>query len=121
MKNGSVKQFKYKGYPCEVKAYLGHYNGYVDLPKTSPYFGTDYDYIPIECHGGLTYGRLNESLWRIGFDCAHYDDLLDGDELEPDIKQMCEAMNDASRESGATFKDLNFVADELKSIVDQLK
>jgi hypothetical protein len=72
--------------------YLGWYCGYVKVPKGCPYGKNDnYDAVPIECHGGLTYAR--EGI--IGFDCAHYDDAENP-------------------------KDLNYVTQECKNIINQL-
>ena len=65
---------------CELVGwYVMHYgwgNGYVGLPSWHPYYKIDYNEIPIDCHGGLTYGHLDEDddLWVIGFDTAHSDD-----------------------------------------------
>lgn len=64
-------------------------NGYVVLDKGSKYDGADYNDIPIEAHGGLTFsGRVRaedldkfEGLdasdvgkWMVGFDTAHFGD-----------------------------------------------
>lgn len=63
-------------------------NGYVALPKEHPYYGVDYEEIPVEVHGGLTYAEdgnsmLNRNIqdqfpsdflkgcWIIGFDTCH--------------------------------------------------
>lgn len=55
-------------------------NGYVSLPKGHPLFGLEYDTIhdqyDIQIHGGLTYSKLDEDKWVIGFDTAHYQDTL---------------------------------------------
>ena len=51
-------------------------NGYIGLPSWHPYYKIDYDSIPVSCHGGLTFGQLDEDedLWVIGFDTAHSGD-----------------------------------------------
>lgn len=50
-------------------------NGYVKLPKGHPYWGKDYDDIPVEVHGGLTFGEEDENgFWVVGFDTAHHSD-----------------------------------------------
>ena len=50
--------------------------GYVGIPSWHPYYKNDYNEIPIDCHGGLTYGNLDEDedLWVIGFDTCHSGD-----------------------------------------------
>ena len=90
--------FQYKGYQCLINRvnhrppknpndWLGHLCGYVALPPSHPYYGKDYDDIPVKVHGGLTYAQdsqgeiswaLTPKAWWIGFDCAHYGDLIPG-------------------------------------------
>lgn len=55
---------------------FGWGNGYVGLPQWHPYYKMDYNEIPIDCHGGLTFGQLDddEDLWVIGFDTCHFGD-----------------------------------------------
>lgn len=57
---------------------FGWGNGYVGLPKWHPWFKIEYDNIPVDVHGGLTYSNLykEEDLWIIGFDTAHYMDNM---------------------------------------------
>lgn len=75
--------FYHKGYVCAVVFQRGgHRCGYVSLPKNNPYFGKNYDDIPISCHGGLTYARstlagISGEGWWIGFDCGHAGDARD--------------------------------------------
>jgi len=58
-------------------------NGYIGVPKDHPWWGMDYNDVPCEVHGGLTYGKKEHpsalkgvptDLWWFGFDCAHYQD-----------------------------------------------
>ena len=57
---------------------LGWGNGYVGLPKWHPWFNMNYDDIPVNIHGGLTYANLDKEsgLWIIGFDTGHYNDNM---------------------------------------------
>ena len=56
---------------------FGWGNGYVDLPKTHPMYELNYNDIPVDIHGGLTYSELtNDGFWRVGFDTAHAGDTL---------------------------------------------
>lgn len=73
----------YTGYKCEINRpkdiqntnglYFGTFQwcGYVQLPKEHPYYNSDYHSIPVDVHGGLTYGYDG----NVGFDCAHYNDI----------------------------------------------
>ena len=73
----------------------GAWCGYVGVPAGHPAYGQDYDNVDVDCHGGLTFaagcqetgdpahgichvpqeGRPAE-VWWLGFDCAHFMDLM---------------------------------------------
>lgn len=73
-----------------------YYCGYVELKNTSKYYGKFYDDVPINCHGGLTFsGSKFDEGHCIGFDCNHF-----GDRIE--------------------IQNLDFCINECKSIIDQL-
>ena len=64
-----------------------HRCGYVQVSNDSPLFGMNYDQVPVECHGGLTYSDVandgsdypvKSDGWWFGFDCWHADDGLIG-------------------------------------------
>jgi hypothetical protein len=73
---------------------LGHRCGYIRIPNGHPWFGKHYDDIEAEIHGGLTFSRMIDpeeespfpepGFW-IGFDCAHWCDAPDYDEMSPEI------------------------------------
>lgn len=107
-----VKEANYKGYDYKVVKiipgvpenlidFFGEwsnpwFNGYVILPKGHKYRDVDYDDIPVECHGGLTFsGHGINRTWVIGFDCNHYGDNY-------------------------LVQDADYVALECESIIDQL-
>jgi hypothetical protein len=49
--------------------------GYVAVPETHPLFGNeDYDRFNVDCHGGLTFGRIRDGKHWVGFDTAHAGD-----------------------------------------------
>lgn len=54
---------------------------YIGIPKDHPLANFDYDGIPIECHGGLTFGEMGDGDMRpdnyfwYGWDYAHYGDF----------------------------------------------
>lgn len=131
-------EFEYKGYPCVIlrahpkaqneKDWLGSLCGYVALPREHPYYGKGYEQIEIDVHGGLTYcnERLGDldagNVWWIGFDCAHLGDLV------PAIWEMRQrggilhdihmAFGERSHE---IYRDIGFVENEIKCLVDQLE
>ncbi len=55
---------------------LGFRTGYVRIPLGHPWYGLEYDAIPAEVHGGLTYADKHDGWW-IGFDCGHSGDAPD--------------------------------------------
>lgn len=70
--------WEYKNYICTIKllnnTVTSHRCGYVKVPDGHLTNEIDnYDDVPLNVHGGLTYGSKGE--W--GFDCAHYDDTLE--------------------------------------------
>ena len=91
-----------------VASYLiehGWGNGYIGLPCWHPYYKMEYDNIPVSCHGGLTYGNLDEdeNLWVIGFDTCHSGDngikwSKDAVRIEcEDIVDQCMNVKEAQR------------------------
>lgn len=74
----------YKGYKVLIVSYFTHPCAYIGLPEDHPYYNVDYDDIPIDCHGGLTYGSNNHNVvtelrdngYFIGWDYAHYGDYM---------------------------------------------
>ena len=107
--------FGYKGFNCTVVQYSYHqpnfariflenigtngwWCGYVMIPTDNPYHGKDYDEVPIECHGGLTYGNefhieesANHKRFAFGFDFNHFDDGGGTEEL---VIQECKRIVD---------------------------
>lgn len=73
----------HNGYHYVILSLGTHPCGYVEIPKSHPYFGKDYDECyAIDCHGGLTYSssylRMGEGKqldgWFIGWDYGHWGD-----------------------------------------------
>lgn len=95
------------GFECEITevTWSGHLNGYVKIPEDHPFYNEDYDNIPVTVHGGLTYADKHDdgSFW-VGFDCAHYGDLLPKSPIR----------------TGGVFRDKEYVLNELKSLTKQI-
>lgn len=129
------ERFIYKGYPCVVLFQpMAYRTGYVGLPKTSRYYGKNFNDIPVDCHGGLTYGRSylfgqdDEDTWWIGFDCAHYGDGYDdktakeyykNDKVTMEQLQKLKALHDISNDY-FEFRSLDYVKQDCKFIVKQI-
>lgn len=78
--------------------------GYVRVPPSHPYFGKGYDDVDLHVHGGLTFAELEPCVehedgqgWWFGFDCAHYDDMLQ------DPKADVASMSHEGREAYLVF------------------
>lgn len=91
------------GYACEMKRHslFGCWLGYVTLPEGHPWARLDYDVIPCEVHGGLTYKNDH----KIGFDCGHAYDIQPG---------FCEG----NHLMGA-YRDASYVRAQIASLVEQ--
>jgi hypothetical protein len=110
-------EFEHKGFVCRIIRvdHSGHLCGYVDVPHTHTKVQSfDYFAIPLECHGGLTYGNHNEEkgIFTVGFDCAHYTDYCPKQSSYSGMMEM--------GSSSGQYRDINFVTNEIKSLVDQL-
>lgn len=106
------KEFKYKGYECEIirHPHLGHLCGYVTVYAPHPAYGKDYyDLTEIECHGGLTYSCTNLNSTKIGFDCAHIGDYV------PYMVQV------SVYPDSDVYRNMEYVKNECIKIVDQLE
>ena len=101
---------KYLDYEFLIQNCCSHPTCYVRIPKNHKYYKEHYDFIDIECHGGLTFTGIPRSKrdsssddeWWIGWDYAHCGDMywnpkhpfaLDGhkyttEELFNDVKDV---------------------------------
>lgn len=115
---GNRKGFIYKG--CfglilRVRPeYSGHLCGYVRVNKGWGALDFDeYNKLDVKVHGGITYsGKIEgeEGYW-LGFDCAHSGDIAPA--YDDDYIETFESY-------GYTYKDMKYVEDEVKSMIDQL-
>ena len=97
-----------------IKCYLqrhgsmGHLCGYVILTKDNKFWSKDYDEIPVQVHGGLTYASVDDNdNWVVGFDCAHSGDLV------PSFQKVHLNVNDI-------YRDKEYVVSECESLAEQL-
>ena len=92
-----------------------HLCGYVVIPKESKYYiDNRRDSYDVKCHGGLTYAGSRKDLdieFCIGFDCA---------ESECDAAIFNMSSNSIELYEGQTYKTVNYVEEECKSIINQL-
>lgn len=85
--------------------------GYTIIPKSFPInFEQE---ININCHGGITYQSVNlDGDLVVGFDCAHYGDLV------PKLLEL-EGILINDRDI-SVYRDKQYVIDEVNSMVEQI-
>lgn len=107
---------------------MGHWCGYVVVPEGHPAHDKGYDEVDdsIDVHGGLTFadrcqeGPIDQTvchlpapgepdhLWWLGFDCAHYGDLMPAARSYLDVGRY------------GVYRDLSFVQEECRRLAKQL-
>lgn len=113
-----------------VRSDLGALCGYVGVPANHAYYEKDYyDIENIEAHGGLTFSgkchesddpakgicHIGEEVWWLGFDCAHAWDII------PNFS-VTELLDERFSPWGrVTYKDFEYVMEEVNRLADQLK
>lgn len=85
-----------------------HLCGYVLLPEGHPLYGADYDDVDFEVHGGLTFAGDLYGVWALGFDCAHYMDLVPGFHVKG-ISEM------------EVYRDEVYVKQEIERLAEQVE
>lgn len=107
-KENEIIYFK-EGFKCRVAKIkdLGHLCGYLVLPRGHPFYGLPAGRIPIAVHGGITYAEHEEDEFYIGFDCAHYSDLV------PGLQRTFPCHG--------TYKTISYVENEIRNMVRQAK
>jgi hypothetical protein len=114
----------------------GHRCGYVEIPRTHPYYEKEYSDIDVDVHGGLTFSAYSKEMpydtpagfWVLGFDCIHYGDAIDLEACErySNMGYIPKVQENISRIFNAIFTDdkvrtLDFVVTECESLAVQLK
>lgn len=107
---GGNKAYVIDGFNACIRRHsnFGHLCGYVEVPD-----GLDININEIDCHGGITFNAHWDELPTVGryvgFDCMHLGDW-DPFDAERGIARYYD-----------TYKDSEFVLNEIKSIINQLK
>lgn len=100
----------------------GHRCGYVAVSPEHKYFGSSYDDVPVDVHGGLTFSAdnlhvINEpNLWWLGYDCAHYMDAPDPELMSDDFR----AYNDRFSRTG-TIRTKEFCELQCENLARQFQ
>lgn len=110
------------GYRCLARRHstMGHWCGYVMVNRQHHLYGVDYrqhGFPKLRVHGGVTWtAKHSPTEWAIGFDCAHYNDIV------PEMSD-CGFTDSTLRvdgESLAIYKNINFVKAQCTILAAQL-
>jgi hypothetical protein len=133
-------RWEYRGIECLITrtflhesaeydlAFGGHLCGYISLPLDHPWASKEWDDIDCDVHGGITFSQESDGWRQIGFDCAHFRDLVPSMHLvdrenRADFSAKhpgAAALRDLFREmSPDTYKNVAFVIKQCESLVDQ--
>lgn len=127
-------EFKHLGYDCLINRNpYGALCGYVAVPPGHPWHSKTYndlgeaDIWP-NVHGGLTYSEKcqgpichkpkpgeEDDVWWLGFDCAHFDDLIPEYFKEPYLSMDLDLLR------GRIYRDIEYVKKEVKKLAKQIK
>ena len=126
------REFEYKDFPCIILKHptQHHLCGYIGIYSTNGLSNMPIDDINefINIHGGFTHYDSgnninlpitvnNKLIFWLGFDCAHYNDYVPGlEEFQQFYSYQMSIMN----KENVTYKDGQFVENELKKAIDQI-
>lgn len=113
---------------------MGNLNGYVGVNINHPSFGLHYDHKKMDhvmVHGGITYAGnggympfapFKRNYWYFGFDTAHAGDLVPQLTLiNHSIPELGELMERFESLMKPTYRDLNYVSDQVNALTEQLQ
>lgn len=112
----------------------GMWCGYVGLPPGHPWHGLDYNNVPVEVHGGLSFAGAcmederparerichvplpgeSDDVWWLGFDCHHFMDLA-----PLFVQRERELFGDDPPPGHYTYRNVGYVRGEVERLVEQ--
>jgi hypothetical protein len=126
-------QWEHLGFPCLFLRHheMGNLNGYIGVPPGHPWYEVGYDDIEASVHGGLTYAGRHidpsngedaigisgrEDLWWVGFDTAHYLDLIPM-RCGPHWQAMMAGLPRGPEDG--IYRNFQYVMDEVERLAEQ--
>ncbi len=115
------------GLPCTVRRNdMGNLLGYVDVWPNHPAWGeTDYDSVPVQVHGGLTYAGSSSAgagWWRFGFDAGHGWDIIPrSDKMLRDSGPLAGRPLRDYQDEQVTYKGVDFMKEQCAQLAAQLR
>lgn len=130
-------EFEAYGFSCLLnRGLMGHWCGYVAIPKTHPLFGKYEDELNkiLDAPGGVTFAdppfahicllnKKDDDLWFIGYDCAHSRDLIPALDktMGPFLNKALSARPDLNNEFlRPAYRTLEFNIQETTELAHQL-
>lgn len=102
----------------------GYLCGYIFVPKDNPNFGILYEDIEMDVHCGLSYSRMQDDGYWIGFDCAHSGDLVPSNVVLKKLFHVDYLIPEGFENHhlfNPTYKNMNFCIQECKSMAEQIR
>lgn len=97
---------------------LGTFAGYVQIPVGHPWHGSHYDGAGAHVHGGVNFSAADaDGSWWIGFDCAHFRDLVPLAMVFP--RRMPPRFREAMR-GLFVYRDFAYVRNEVEDLARQV-
>lgn len=130
-------EFEHDGIACEIlriavfdglngeNIFGGHLCGYCKIPEKHPLYGnTDYidKFEEFDVHGGITFNEIQKETHWVGFDCAHFLDIVPSMQKTFKEIQNKKIANLFPRPKGleSTYKNIDFVMAEIKNLATQI-
>ena len=97
---------------CEIIRNIELLNlcGYIYLDEDNTFYGVNYDNIPCNVHCGLSFSKKVDDSWVIGFDCAHFGDLIPFFVFEKNLGYYTN--------SKSVYRDINYVKSECEKLAE---
>lgn len=122
------------GLPCLIKRnHAGALCGYVGVTEGHPAYEKHYDEVDYRVHGGLTYSDFctdgdeahsichvpdvgePDKVWWLGFDCAHYMDVM------PASAALTAKLGYRSALLDGTYRTVEYVTGEIAALAQQIR
>ncbi|MFB5619504.1 MAG: hypothetical protein ACE5RC_00025 [Nitrosopumilus sp.] len=143
-------EFTYNEFNCYIKRpFSGNLCGYVEIPEDNIFYNREcfkcYElYEKVSVHGGITFSDFifdeerQKKIFFVGFDCAHLGDYVPlvekykiqnlnhkkfRNEIFKNVTKKLEKLEKLEKDilnGEKTYKNIEFVTQELESLVDQI-
>jgi len=115
--------------PDTTHFFGGHLCGYVEIPKTHPFFEKNCSF-NLDIHGGITFSEGDEKTWLLGFFCCHLGDIIPTNEKFRNINDKLKELevilpiSEKLKNSpifNPIYRNIDFVIEECKKLAEACK